>query len=168
MTVALGKAEHPGRVRTAGKGIGFKVYYGGSMRGSSKISKECEDEITARVTEKVTSEVTQKVTDDVTQKVMMLLAGQQIQIPQEQQDIASLSPASRKKVSTNGSNSPSKEKVNVHRQLGQIAWKLPNGFIRIPMDHLNEVSCSLDTEELCDLAVSRKWLADSHITFWFQ
>lgn len=71
LNTALGRPEHPGRVRTAGVGVTIGQYFGRDSRGSttSSISAEELRRLTQHITVRVTQDITQRVTQDVTERV---------------------------------------------------------------------------------------------------
>ena len=68
LTTALGTEEYPGRVRTAGYGVGVRQYFGSAPRSSSShsanIAKEIsqlKDELTSQLKDELTSQIEQTV-----------------------------------------------------------------------------------------------------------
>jgi len=70
LTIALGTEEHPGRVRTAGYGMGVRQYFGSAPRSTSSqnanIAMEIsrlKDELRSQLKDELTSQIEQKVRD---------------------------------------------------------------------------------------------------------
>jgi len=54
---AIGRPEHCGRVRTAGQGVGIKLYFGVSQQQSSSAPKEIESQMKTKIREQLMEEM---------------------------------------------------------------------------------------------------------------
>ena len=60
LAAAIGRPEHPGRVRAAGSGVGIKDYFGSSSRQPSYSYND---------TQRMTEEITKKVREDLREEI---------------------------------------------------------------------------------------------------
>ena len=73
LSTAIGKPEHPGRVRAAGKGVGIRHYFGKTMRAaiSSSVSQDTLQTLRQTITEEVTQNLRQQITLEVTEHIRL-------------------------------------------------------------------------------------------------
>ena len=69
LTTAIGTKEHPGRVRTAGSGVGIRQYFGPAPRSSSSMSPQMMEELVAQLRTQVTNEVRDELRREFDQKL---------------------------------------------------------------------------------------------------
>ncbi len=179
LTEALGTDEHPGRVRTAGKGVGLKKYFGSAKRKNmafdfvemqKRFQNELEERIEERIEERLEERLEERMRSFCTEFMSQLSSQQQISQSQ-QQDLNRLapSPSSAKKASTRSSCSPPKN-VDVFGELARLAFSdsgIPKNGMTVPLDHLTQ-SCLVDRDDMTIIAGGERWLTDFHISFWFQ
>jgi len=74
LTTAIGRLEHPGRVRAAGRGVGIKQYFGlPSFRHGSKggnVSREYLEVVREKMRQEITEEVEERLKKDIEQRLV--------------------------------------------------------------------------------------------------
>ena len=92
LTVAIGRPEHPGRVRAAGRGVGIRQYFGPpSLRYGSRIGNFSMDELDTmreKMRREISEEVEQRVKAELGEKLKEELS-QQLRV-EFRQELASL------------------------------------------------------------------------------
>ena len=73
LVVAIGKPEHPGRVRAIGQGVGIRQYFGHPRYApmSSSVSQETIDHLRQSITEEVTKNLRQQITMELAEQVRL-------------------------------------------------------------------------------------------------
>ena len=69
LTAAIGRPEHPGRVRAAGAGVTIKQYFGSAPRTSRSASSLPPDEL-QQLTQQIRDQLEESITEKVTRQVM--------------------------------------------------------------------------------------------------
>ncbi|KAL5138182.1 hypothetical protein HKD37_10G028428 [Glycine soja] len=69
LAAAIGRPEHPGRVRAAGAGVTIKQYFGSAPRMSHSVSSLPPDEL-QQLTQQIRDQLEESITEKVTRQVM--------------------------------------------------------------------------------------------------
>ncbi|KAH1203523.1 hypothetical protein GmHk_17G049745 [Glycine max] len=69
LAAAIGRPEHPGRVRAAGAGVTIKQYFGSAPRTSRSVSSLPPDEL-QQLTQQIRDQLEESITEKVTRQVM--------------------------------------------------------------------------------------------------
>ena len=101
LTAAIGRLEHPGRVRAAGAGVTIKQYFGSAPRTSRSASSLSPDEL-QQLTQQIRDQLEESITEKVTRQVMASFSQLQSQM-QSQGPPEPLVGPSGPRVSTKGS-----------------------------------------------------------------
>jgi len=84
LTVAIGRPEHPGRVRAAGAGVTIKQHYGSAPRtartSSSMTPKELE-----QLTQQIRDQLEESIIEKVTRQLMLSFSQMQSQFQSQMQ-----------------------------------------------------------------------------------
>ncbi|KAL5124554.1 hypothetical protein HKD37_02G004934 [Glycine soja] len=78
LTTAIGRPEHPGRVRTAGAGVTIKQYFGSAPRTSRSSSSLPPKEL-QQLTQQIRDQLEESITEKVTQQLMASFSQMQSQ-----------------------------------------------------------------------------------------
>ena len=85
LTAAIGRPEHPGRVRAAGAGVTIKQYFGSAPRTSRSSSSLPPDEL-PQLTQQIRDQLEESITEKVTRQVMASFS--QLQSQMQSQGLA--------------------------------------------------------------------------------
>ncbi|XP_028198528.1 uncharacterized protein LOC114383127 [Glycine soja] len=69
LTAAIGRPEHPGRVRAIGAGVTIKQYFGSASR-TSRSSSSMPPEDLEQLTQQIRDQLEESITEKVTRKMM--------------------------------------------------------------------------------------------------
>ena len=69
LAAAIGRSEHPGRVRATGVGVTIKQYFGSAPRTSRSASSVPPDEL-QQLTQQIRDQLEEFITEKVTRQVM--------------------------------------------------------------------------------------------------
>ncbi|KAL5166171.1 hypothetical protein HKD37_18G051181 [Glycine soja] len=69
LAAAIGRPEHPGRVRAAGAGVTIKQYFGSAPRTSRSASSLSPDEL-QQLTQQIRDQLEESITEKVTRQIM--------------------------------------------------------------------------------------------------
>ncbi len=152
LTTALGTPEHYGRVRTAGRGVGFKKYFRGVSRSQSK-----QIDVDA---------LQQNIFQNLSQAFEAKFEAYKSQL--EANLSQKIVPSAH--VSTNDSCSPENEedpKDNILRYIGHMAFDLPDGQVGITLEHDDIPIFYIFAKDLTDMSLGDEfWLANQHLQLW--
>ncbi|KAH1262013.1 hypothetical protein GmHk_02G004732 [Glycine max] len=84
LAVAIGRPEHPGRVRAAGAGVTIKQYFGSAPRTSRNSSSLPPDEL-QQLTQQIRDQLEESITEKVTRQVMASFSHMQSQLQSQMQ-----------------------------------------------------------------------------------
>lgn len=73
LATAIGKPDHPGRVRTAGRGVGLKKYFGGVARTSSSSSQFDPTQMMKQMEQLFEKKMEERVSKEVAKVYVILL-----------------------------------------------------------------------------------------------
>ncbi|KAH1246801.1 hypothetical protein GmHk_06G016819 [Glycine max] len=79
LAAAIGRPEHPGRVRAAGAGVTIKQYFGSAPRMSRSTSSLPPDEL-QQLTQQIRDQLEESITEKVTRQVMASFSHLQLQM----------------------------------------------------------------------------------------
>ncbi|KAL5191716.1 hypothetical protein HKD37_04G010952 [Glycine soja] len=103
LAVAIGRPEHPGRVRAAGAGVTIKQYFGSAPRTSRSASSLPPDEL-QQLTQQIRDQLEESITEKVTRQVMASFSQLQSQMQSQAPPEPLVGPGpSDPRVSTKGS-----------------------------------------------------------------
>ncbi|KAL5131127.1 hypothetical protein HKD37_12G034067 [Glycine soja] len=85
LAAAIGRLEHPGRVRAAGAGVTIKQYFGSAPRTSHSASSLPLDEL-QQLTQQIRDQLEESITEKVTRQVMASFS--QLQSQMQSQELA--------------------------------------------------------------------------------
>ncbi|KAH1227804.1 hypothetical protein GmHk_10G027949 [Glycine max] len=103
MAAAIGRPEHPGRVRAAGAGVTIKQYFGSAPRTSHNASSLPPDEL-QQLTQQIRDQLEESITEKVTRQVMASFSQLQSQMQSQGPPEPLVGPGpSGPRVSTKGS-----------------------------------------------------------------
>ncbi|CAH9107302.1 unnamed protein product [Cuscuta europaea] len=140
LTAALGRSEHPGRVRAAGWGVGIREYFGPPVR-PPVFTQEDVDRIKWEVRQEVTQELTQlfsqKLQDELAKMGFAPLQQQHTQVRD------SCFPAS---VSVEGSNAPDASEPDDDDEMCQLYIDSP--FHLVAMGKVHELGPTIHHETI--------------------
>ncbi|KAL5185157.1 hypothetical protein HKD37_17G048722 [Glycine soja] len=84
LTAAIGRPEHPGRVRTIGAGVTIKQYFG-SVSRTSRSSSSMPPEDLEQLTQQIRDQLEESITEKVTRKMMASFSQMQSQFQSQMQ-----------------------------------------------------------------------------------
>ncbi|KAL5137999.1 hypothetical protein HKD37_10G028272 [Glycine soja] len=84
LTTAIGRPEHPGRVRAAGAGVTIKQYFGSAPRTSHSSSSLPPEEL-QQLTQQIRDQLEESITEKVTRQLMASFSQMQSQIQSHMQ-----------------------------------------------------------------------------------
>ncbi|KAL5164844.1 Protein DETOXIFICATION 34 [Glycine soja] len=84
LTVAIGRPEHPGRVRAVGAGVTIKQYFGSASR-TSRSSSSMPLEDLEQLTQQIRDQLEESITEKVTRKMMESFSQMQSQFQSQMQ-----------------------------------------------------------------------------------
>ena len=84
LTVAIGRPEHPSRVRAIGVGVNIKQYFGSASR-TSRSSSSMPPEDLEQLTQQIRDQLEESITEKVTRQVMASFSQMQSQIQSQMQ-----------------------------------------------------------------------------------
>ncbi|KAH1192804.1 Protein MAIN-LIKE 1 [Glycine max] len=103
LAAAIGRPEHPGRVRAAGAGVTIKQYFGSAPRTSRSASSLPPDEL-QQMTQQIRDQLEESITEKVTRQVMASFSQLQSQMQSQAPPEPLVGPGSSgPRVSTKGS-----------------------------------------------------------------
>ncbi|KAL5166099.1 hypothetical protein HKD37_18G051126 [Glycine soja] len=103
LTAAIGRPEHPGRVRAAGAVVTIKQYFGSAPRTSCSVSSLPPDEL-QQLTQQIRDQLEESITEKVTRQVMASFSQLQSQMQSQAPPEPLVGPGpSGPRVSTKGS-----------------------------------------------------------------
>jgi len=79
LTTALGRPEHPDRVRAAGASVIIKQYFGSAPRTSHSSSSMSPEEL-EQLTQQTRDQLEESITDKVTRQLMLSISQMQSQL----------------------------------------------------------------------------------------
>lgn len=174
LCTALGTAEHGGRVRTAGHGVGLGDFYGRRRKSTGvHYSREELDEIVnsrvASVRDELRAEFQAERAEMMAEMRRIYEQNQSVHQEQQQQLAAEIEPRPNR-ASTRASCSPPRLDVEV----GDVDWytvasnvPLPDhGTWRIPMPSNPDMSISIDRTDLRFIFDRGEWLGECHLSLW--
>ncbi|KAL5166010.1 hypothetical protein HKD37_18G051061 [Glycine soja] len=84
LTAAIGRPEHPGRVRAVGAGVTIKQYFGSASR-TSRSSSSMPPEDLEQLTQQIRDQLEESITEKVTRKMMKSFSQMQSQFQSQMQ-----------------------------------------------------------------------------------
>ncbi|KAH1198668.1 hypothetical protein GmHk_18G052203 [Glycine max] len=84
LTAAIGRPEHPGRVRAVGAGVTIKQYFGSASR-TSRSSSSMPPEDLEQLTQQIRDQLEESITEKVTRKMMESFSQMQSQFQSQMQ-----------------------------------------------------------------------------------
>ncbi|KAL5158689.1 hypothetical protein HKD37_15G043109 [Glycine soja] len=84
LAAAIGRPEHPGRVRAAGAGVTIKQYFGSAPRMSRSASSLLPDEL-QQLTQQIKDQLEESITEKVTSQLQSQMQSQGLAMPPEPQ-----------------------------------------------------------------------------------
>ena len=78
LTAAIGRPEHPGRVRATGAGVTIEQYFGPAPR-TSRMSSSMAPEDLEQLTQQIRDQLEESITQKVTQQLMLSFSHMQSQ-----------------------------------------------------------------------------------------
>ena len=102
LRTAIGIPEHPGRVRTAGFGIGVRQFFGSASRSSSSVKPATQDQL-AKIREDLKRKMIEEIKQEMEQVISSMDMTQQHNPMQQDEALPMQQDEARSRVSTKGS-----------------------------------------------------------------